>query len=64
MTIDSTKQIVRKAVEKAVREVYADIVSDMKEHYPMHHREAFDFPDEEEWVKEQVKLFKRNFPEL
>ena len=53
----TTKQIVRKAVEKAVREVY-------KEHYPMHRRGAFDFPDEEEWVKEQVKMFKRNFPEL
>lgn len=32
--------------------------------YEIDKRGAFDFPDEEDWIKEEVHLFKLNNPEL
>jgi len=44
-------------VIKIVESIYA-------EHYNMHRQGAFDFPDEEDWVKEQARRHKFNNPKL
>ena len=45
------------SLDKIIGEIY-------REHYSMHRKRLFDFPEEEEWVEEQIKKFKLNFPEL
>lgn len=45
------------SIDKIIGEVY-------KEHYDMHRRGAFSFPEKKEWIKSQVKMFKLNNPTL
>lgn len=45
------------SLDKIIEEVY-------KEHYDMHRKGAYDFPEKEIWAKEQIKMFKLNNPEL
>ena len=45
------------SIDNIIKEIY-------KEHYDMYRRGAYDFPSEEEWVEEQLKMFKLNNPEL
>jgi hypothetical protein len=56
----------KKIIPQLIGEVYKQYYRDLKFnkiHYLTDRHGAFDFPEEDDWIKERVNLFFRNFSE-